>query len=29
MTGMLTVVCGIAIMLLLGRPRTPVIVEGA
>jgi len=26
---MLTVVCGIAIMLLLGRPRTPVIVEGA
>jgi O-acetylserine/cysteine efflux transporter len=29
MTGMLTVVCGIAVMLLLGRPRTPVLIEGA
>jgi len=29
MTGMLTVVCGIAVMLLLGRPRVPVLVEGA
>ena len=29
MTGMLTVVCGIAVMLLLGRPRAPVLVEGA
>jgi O-acetylserine/cysteine efflux transporter len=29
MTGMLTVVVGIAVMLLLGRPRVPVLIEGA
>lgn len=29
LAGMLTVVCGIAVMLLLGRPRAAVIIEGA
>ena len=29
LAGMLTVVCGIAVMLLLGRPRTAVVMEGA